>query len=74
MKEETNKSVESITGSLTFAPLVDSLTIQLSNGPIVIIKPTGEVWVNPKYTTTEAAQAFWDAFIQTNPLIGRNQI
>ena len=57
-------------------PLIGStaaniLQIQLANDPIVIIKPDGDIWINPKYTTTEGAKAFWDMVIQMNPLIGK---
>jgi len=35
--------------------------------PVVTFKPDGSVIVNPKYTTTEAARAFWDAVQACNP-------
>ncbi len=48
------------------------IRFQTSSGDaIVIIKANGEIWVNPEYTTTEAAQVFWDTVIQINPLIGK---
>lgn len=29
--------------------------------PILTISKDGELWINPKYSTDEAAQKFWDA-------------
>lgn len=37
------------------------------NEPVVTFKPDGTVDINPKYTTTEAAQAFWRAVVALNP-------
>lgn len=37
--------------------------------PIVTIRPDGAVEVNPKYETTEAAKAFWDAVREMNPIM-----
>jgi hypothetical protein len=31
------------------------------------IKPDGTIWINPKYSVTEAAKCFWDEVINTNP-------
>lgn len=38
-----------------------SLSIGFNNDVIVTFRPDGTVEVNPKYSSTEAAQAFWDA-------------
>lgn len=39
-------------------------TLQIHQGnsdPIVILRPDGTIEVNEKFTTTEAAKAFWDS-------------
>jgi hypothetical protein len=43
------------------------LSLYQSNEQIVSIHPDGRIEINPKYTTDEAAKAFWEAVIRMNP-------
>lgn len=37
--------------------------------PIVVLHHDGRVEINPKYSTTDAAKAFWDAVLEMNPIL-----
>jgi len=67
-KEKTVNS-EKTTIALLPNELKNTINFSCNNEAIVTIKPDGEIEINPKYTITEAAKAFWDVVIQTNPLI-----
>lgn len=43
------------------------IEFRIEGETVVTIKPDGSVIVNPKFTTTEAAQVFWEAVVALKP-------
>lgn len=49
-------------------PDTQTITFRNSNpDPILIFRPDGTLWINPIYTTEEAAAKFWEMVHTLNP-------